>query len=87
MDELPSELRDTSVVDDETGAYLVDDGCALRLCVMGEVYDPNAMLPRGVRRGLEGERDARGFVRDHMARKFGPDQRRWPLTARFFVLA
>jgi hypothetical protein len=87
MDELLSEFPDTSVIDDVTGAYLVDDGSALRLCVMGEVYDPNAALPRGIRRRVEGDRDARSFVRDHMARKFGSDQRNWPLNARFFVMA
>jgi hypothetical protein len=89
MDELLSEQEawESSIVDDATGAYLVDDGYALRLCVMGEVYDPNAALPRGLRRPVEGGRDARSFVRDRMARKFGPDQRRWPMSARFFVMA
>lgn len=87
MDDLSIEGLHTSVIDDATGAYLVDDGSALRLCVMGEVYDPHAALPPGVRRSLEGDRDARSFVRDHMARKFGPDQRGWPMTARFFVMA
>jgi hypothetical protein len=87
MDERLAAVADTSIIDDVTGAYLVDDGSVLRLCVMGEVYDPDAALPRGIRRDLEGERDARSFVREHMVRKFGPDQRRWPLTARFFVMA
>ncbi|HWA14073.1 MAG TPA: hypothetical protein VHA15_13345 [Burkholderiales bacterium] len=87
MDKWLAESADTSVIDDVTGAYLVDDGRALRLCVMGEVYDPDAALPRGIRREVDADRDARSFVCNRMARKFGQDRRCWPLTARYFVLA
>lgn len=77
----------SSVIDDATGAYLVDVDHALRLCVMGELYDPDDALPAGVRKGGGQNRSARSFVMGHLSRKFGADPRVWPLNARFFVLA
>lgn len=82
---MPHDASAVTVIDEMLGTHVVFSGMQLKLCIEGALYAPEDRIPEAVAEVSNSTRFARDYVAKHLTRRFGANEGRWPLSARFFL--